>query len=198
MSLLSIPNDTLCVCFAYADTKELITRIRLVNKRCKTASELKLAWTNSHLEFSDERYLLFTPYLKSLFLYVGSNQRVVNLNNLPCGLTNLKFGGEFNQPVNNLPSGLTHLTFGLKFNQPVNNLPAGLTHLRFHEQFNQPVDNLPASLTHLSFSVYFNQPVDHLPAGLTHLELFGCKFDQPVNNLPAGLTHLRFGTKFNQ
>src|SRR5205809_963593 len=153
MSLLSLPDDILSLCFSYINTKELITRVRLVNKHCKTASELKAAWSNSHLDVEDVRYLRFTPYLKSLW-------------------------GDFNQPVNNLPASLIHLTFisWSKFYQAVDNLPAGLTHLILEGHFNQAVNNLPAGLTHLTLEGYFNQALNNLPAGLTHLR-FGHDFN---------------------
>jgi hypothetical protein len=98
-----------------------------------------------------------------------NNLQPVDLDVLPRGLTNLRFGVYFNQPIFVLPRELTNLSFGYYFNQPIGSdvLPRGLTNLRFGSKFNQPIgsDVLPRGLTNLSFGYDFNQPIgsDVLP-----------------------------------
>ena len=112
------------------------------------------------------------------------------IDKLPPLLTELEFGGTFNQPVDNLPSSLTRIKFGKQFNQPVDKLPLSLAHLSFHEDFNQPVDCLPPSLIRLHFGNSFNKQINHLPATLRHLHL-GAAFSHSLSCLPS-ITHLSF------
>ena len=97
-----------------------------------------------------------------------------NINiNLPCSLTHLTFGCEFNQTVDNLPCSLTHLIFGYEFNQIVDNLPCSLTHLIFVRNFNQKINNLPKVLEYIEFKYFtnINGLFDNLPDSIKYINL---------------------------
>eukprot|EP01112_Ceratiomyxa_fruticulosa_P001284 TRINITY_DN11323_c0_g1_i1.p1 TRINITY_DN11323_c0_g1~~TRINITY_DN11323_c0_g1_i1.p1 ORF type:complete len:193 (-),score=15.80 TRINITY_DN11323_c0_g1_i1:72-650(-) len=104
------------------------------------------------------------------------------LDCFPPNITFLKLGIRFMQPLSNpLPCTLTHLVLGQNFNFPVNtsNLPPQLTHLEFGDMFNLSVDDLPLSITHLKFGNYSYHPVNKLPPNIVNLHL-GYKLSLPV------------------
>ena len=63
----------------------------------------------------------------------------------------------------NIPEGVTHLKFGYDFNEPIENIiPQSVIHLIFGACFDQPIkDNLPQCLKYLELGWIFNQPIEN-------------------------------------
>lgn len=116
-----------------------------------------------------------------------------NVDHLPPTLQYLDLKGNFNRRVDHLPAGLRHLILGASFTKTLDHLPEGLISLQPGFKYNLPLDHLPSSLRELIIrsANYFNQPLDHLPPSLEYLDLSEClKFNQPLDHLPRGMKHL--------
>lgn len=105
------------------------------------------------------------------FLYIGSL-------NLPETLTHLELHDRHVHPLDNLPRGVTYLKFGAQslFDQPLDRLPSSIRTLKLGKHFNKPLANLPKDLTCLEIGTRltyscFCQPLDKLPESLTRLVL---------------------------
>lgn len=137
---------------------------------------------------------------------------------IPCNVTHLRFGDEFNQPVY-IPNKVRYLKFGCKFNQnhPPPMLPDGLETLIFSSVLQNHIP-IPCSVKNLSLNTVVAL-TENLPKALKKLSFVHCHvhirmdyflqfhalqilktgwaFNQPVH-LPPSLTHLKLGRNFNQ
>lgn len=109
-------------------------------------------------EYYDEQTNTLTVpyYFNEEFKYFPKNIKIINFYQYYDNYYDIYYSSLFDKPIDNLPIGLTHLKFGFNFNQSVDNLPETLIYLSFGVSFNQSVNKLPKNLKYLKFSEKFN------------------------------------------
>ncbi|GAM24879.1 hypothetical protein SAMD00019534_080540 [Acytostelium subglobosum LB1] len=124
--------------------------------------------------------------LTTLVLQLGQDDQMPNCTMLPCTLTELTIGGQFNSTLGALPDNL--ITLKLMVDIPIapGTLPLRLRSIFFGGEFNQPIADgtFPPTLERVHFGGSFDQPLTstNLPESVTDVTLINSYYRHPFSH----------------
>lgn len=137
------------------------------------------------------------------FVVIGSNTYNyggnINIINIIKEYKKIQFDNNFNANIDWIPEGVIELRFGEMFDKSLDTLPSSVKIIiikKYNEigftSFNKSLDNLPHGLEilELHYNNKFNQLLNNLPYGLKTLFLNCTKHKCSVNNLPDSLENI--------
>jgi hypothetical protein len=193
--------------------RQMIHKYKLTINILRISTVYDLAYFNTynpssirfHPWFDNDYYEYLLPNIKKLHL-PDAIKKLINKNNFPSSITELKLGYAFNDPIkeNYFPATLLKLEFGRMYDEPIlpNVLPESLKELIFSNHFDKPVksgDLKRRSLKFTQLNAKFNKPInDHVLSSSLEVLQLSESFNHQLPTLPPTLTTLILGDVFNQ